>query len=545
MASRIYKAHKMHFRKKKWYASVSVPPEVRHLHSEPRLRLSTGTSDKTTAGILARDKVVPLIHRRIDALFDKLDPFVEGLRDILENEGADVSQWYHDGCIKLKVSGDKTTLSATSGGIKFKANGRALTVVEQWKATNYKDLAMMVTSLGYAVPERLLTALPRDLMQEIYDTAKPTGAPPSVMGKLYKEITGLLGDEDGQRALQMMPSTITRINIQSAKTLMPMFIDWSERYIKEKKRKDSIDVHTKRKKACAMFFLVCGNKPLDEYDAVHMIEMARYMDHDTNGRQWAKATIKNYVSYVKQAFDYAGSSRNDLGKVVLTAHPFHNMQEIKSYGSEGKPYLPLTNEELTSLFSSKMEPQERLLLAVLVTTGMRLDEAALMIWERITLQNGVLCFSLVDHVADEAVRVKNVGSRRYIPVPDVIKSMLGNGGTGRLFNYRIDTEGKSENAASKSLMPIIRQVTSHPQKAVHSLRGTFIDLVRELGDVDSEDRKFITGHKQGDVGGDGYGEGPSMKKRLNIINKVEHPWLTSAFANSPHKAYVTQPLPTL
>ena len=474
---------------------------------------------------MARDKLVPLIHRRIDALFDTLDPFIEGLRDIFEREGADVSQWYRDSFLELMVRGDKTVAHAISGGIKFKANGKALTVVERWKATNYKDLAMMVTSLGYAVPERLLSALPQGLKDEIYDIAKPTGIHPSVAAKFHQDVTGLLGTEVGQQILEEMPSTITRVNIQSAKTLMPMFADWSERYIDEKRRKDSIDVHTKRKKACAMFLLVCGDKPLDDYDAVHMIEMARYMDHDTNGRQWAKATIKNYVSYVKQAFDYAGSSRNDLGKVVLTAHPFHNMQEIKSYGSEGKPYLPLTTEELTSLFRSKMEPQERLLLAVLVTTGMRLDEAALMSWERITLQNEVLCFSLVDNVADEVVRVKNVGSRRYIPVPDVIKTMLGNGGTGRLFNYRIDTEGKSENAASKTLMPIIRQVTTHPQKAVHSLRGTFIDLVRELGDIDSEDRKFITGHKQGDVGGDGYGEGPSMKKRLHIVNKVEHPWL--------------------
>jgi hypothetical protein len=71
---------------------------------------------------------------------------------------------------------------------------------------------------------------------------------------------------------------------------------------------------------------------------------------------------------------------------------------------------------------------------------------------------------------------------------------------------------------------------------VHSLRGTFIDLVRELGDVDSEDRKFITGHKQGDVGGDGYGEGPSMKKRLHIINKVEHPWLHLSLCEQPNRS---------
>ena len=31
-------------------------------------------------------------------------------------------------------------------------------------------------------------------------------------------------------------------------------------------------------------------------------------------------------------------------------------------------------------------------------------------------------------------------------------------------------------------------------------------------------------HPQGDVGGK-YGEGPSMNKRLEAINRIKHPWL--------------------
>ena len=128
---RSYPVHTIHLKKGKYYASVKVPREVRHLHREPRCRLSTGTNDKNLAERIARDETVPEIHRRFDALFDRLDPFVEGLRSILEREGVDVSQWYRDGKITHTVTGEKTRARQTLG-IKsaVDADGNAVAVSE-------------------------------------------------------------------------------------------------------------------------------------------------------------------------------------------------------------------------------------------------------------------------------------------------------------------------------------------------------------------------------------------------------------------------------
>ena len=50
------------------------------------------------------------------------------------------------------------------------------------------------------------------------------------------------------------------------------------------------------------------------------------------------------------------------------------------------------------------------------------------------------------------------------------------------------------------------------------------ELLRDL-EVSKELNDYITGHGQGDVAGE-YGIGPSLAKRLEIINRIEHPWLT-------------------
>ena len=66
-----------------------------------------------------------------------------------------------------------------------------------------------------------------------------------------------------------------------------------------------------------------------------------------------------------------------------------------------------------------------------------------------------------------------------------------------MFNYRVDSEGKAENAASKKVMPSIKKVRTSPRQTAHNLRGTLKDLLRDAG-VSKEDQDFITGHGQGD-----------------------------------------------
>ena len=174
-----------------------------------------------------------------------------------------------------------------------------------------------------------------------------------------------------------------------------------------------------------------------------------------------------------------------------------------------------------------MGEQERLLLSILISTGMRLDEVALMTWERIREYEQVLCFCLVNDNGDE--RFKNRGSMRYVPVPKIIVPMLPERGQGRVFNYRVDRDGKAQAAASDAVMPLIRKITKDDRKVAHSLRGNFKDALREL-EISKELNDFITGHAQGDVGGR-YGEGPSIKKRSEVIDRIQHPWFHTAVNN--------------
>ena len=512
----------LHKKKGKLYVCVSVPANLRHLYSEPQLRRSTGTNDRAVALERAGDKYREIV-KDLENKESQLDPFVEGIRDILQNEGADVNEWYKSGKIELVVRGEKTAAARITGSkITLGVEGKLATLVEKWSGRTYLELAGMVTGLGYALPQALLSGLSQNDHSAIMEATKPVGIPPSVIGKAYRD------DPDLAEAIfKNAPATTQHVELQTAKTLMPTFSKWAERYKADKADKDSADVQQKRARSCAMFLKVCGDFPLNEYDKVHMLDMARYMDDDEDGKQWAHKTIKNYVSYVKQAFDYAGETRNNLGKIILSAHPFHNLR-LGEFGAPAKPYISFNSDELHSIFNQELPHLDKLLLAILVTTGMRLDEASLMTWERVIKHEGTLCFALIEQINGdnpEQVLVKNTGSKRFIPVPEIIKPLLGNFGVGRLFNHRIDKEGKSEAAASDALMPYIRKVSAHPQKALHSFRHTFIDLAREAGTTDVETRKFITGHSLGDVGGE-YGSGPSMEKRLAVLNGIKHPWLT-------------------
>lgn len=513
---RIYQPFRLQKIKGKYYLSVTAPKEIAHCYREGRVRRSTGISDKKLAELKAQE-LVHAIYRDFDLKFDQLDPFVEGLRHLLEREGIDVGQWYRKGEITAVVAGNRTFIAGWIDTDRIRRDGKPVNFREEWTATNHVDIAHIVTILGYAVPSALLAYVAPEARERIEKASEFQALKASEGVQLYKKDPDFYDSPIGQQFLDAAskPRQMVRIDQLKEQTKTPVFSKWAKLYIDAKQTTDTKDVHRKRVMACDKFVAVCGDKPLDQYDKINALELAQALDAE--GR--SNATIKNYYSYMRQAFEYAETQRGEDGKVVLSSHPFHNV-DLSSYGKKKKSYQPLSTDELHQLFKQSMAAEDRLLLSILVTTGMRLDEVALLRWEQIKEHDGVLCFDLTG----PDVRVKNEGSRRRVPVPTILKHNFTKRGTGRLFTYRIDEEGKAETAASKTLMKIVRKVTKERTKVIHSLRGNFKDFLRDMK-VSKETNDYLTGHHHGDVASR-YGTGPSLPSRREVIDAVDHPWLS-------------------
>ncbi|MDE3240348.1 MAG: hypothetical protein KGN33_15420 [Paracoccaceae bacterium] len=513
---RLYDPHKLHRKKGVFYVSVLVPPQIRHAFAEPRLRRSTGTSDKRTAERIAVQKLTE-IHRALDEAFETLDPFIEALRYLLEREGVDVNKWYTEGAVSIRVVGSRTEAARRLGVSNFIKDGKTYPYSETWSASTHRDVARMLTGLGHAVPDSALQFLEEQEKAPLQADSHPSSATPLETMRLYAAVPELLSNPEGAQLLENLSQPHQKVSIKSKAVTVPLFSTLVENYLASKK--ESSKDASQRKKSCERFLELIGDKPVTEYDKLHAIELARLMDEQA----YSNAQIKKTVSHVRGLLKFAGTVRNEAGKVVLPNHPWHEI-ELSEYGTEKRHYKSFSQEELCAIFAQEIPDQEYLLLSTLITTGMRLDEAALMTWDRVTEYQGIDCFSLVGSTPGE-VRVKNRGSMRYIPIPEVLRPILRNKkSTGRLFTYRMDRDGKAQAKASDAVMPWIRNVTMDDRKVAHSMRSTFKDLVRSL-QVTKEINDFITGHAQGDVAGE-YGEGPAMQVRLQILNAVKHPWLT-------------------
>jgi len=252
-----------------------------------------------------------------------------------------------------------------------------------------------------------------------------------------------------------------------------------------------------------------GNLKLSDIEKSHAYDYSQAMQD----AGYAHKTIRSSVSAVSALLEWCERNR------LLKLSPFVNLK-LANYGKAAQSYRPMEKQELHQLFQLGMTAQERTLLSLLITTGMRLDEAALLTWERVKEVDGIRYISLMQD-GSEAVIVKNTQSNRLIALPDSLT--LPERAAGRLFDYRVDNDGKAENAASRALMKIIRQVSKDKMKVVHSLRGTLKDLLRDAG-VSKEVNDFITGHSQGGEAGK-YGSGPSLETKYKAVNSVEHPWL--------------------
>ena len=241
-----------------------------------------------------------------------------------------------------------------------------------------------------------------------------------------------------------------------------------------------------------------------------------YVDHQLEVRSGASTkSLKDYHWAVSQLLTFC------VRKGYIETNPFKGAS-LSKFGIEIVSYQPYTNEELYLIFKHDWESQERLLLSILVTTGMRLTEAASLTWERFndTEFQGIRYFSLLD-TNDEVVVVKNEGSYRQVPFhPDVALPLKG---SGRLFDYTIDTNGLASSSAGNAINPTLKKLIPHKSKSAHSFRRTLKIMLRDA-DVSKEINDFYTGHGAGDSAGKNYG-GVGMVRRYEAIVSLRHPWL--------------------
>lgn len=251
-----------------------------------------------------------------------------------------------------------------------------------------------------------------------------------------------------------------------------------------------------------------GDIPLASITAVMVHEFAEEI-----GKGKSKKLIQKKLGYVRRMVDHS------VRKGWVPSNVFVGIKLAKNLGTDKQSYIPFTNDELHELFGQAMPGHLRNLLSILITTGMRLDEAALLDWENVRhdREQDVTYYDLTPAI------VKNKGSKRRVPVHSAL-SWITAGQTGQMFpEFPRDRDGKTQSNSSKKLMPLVRRVTKEKAKAVHSLRGNFKDMLRDAG-VSKEINDFITGHDAGDVAGS-YGSGPSLRVRKEAIERLSFPFL--------------------
>jgi integrase len=272
---------------------------------------------------------------------------------------------------------------------------------------------------------------------------------------------------------------------------------------------------------------IIEDPPLDQIIAQHGLKIAETLEI----RGLANSTIKGYVTSLSGLIEHIRLYELDTSatphKPWLTSNPFSSLP-LSHYGKKKRSFEALTVDQLHKLFSLKLDPQDRLCLELLITTGCRLDEIALLTWEQIkTDQQNIRYIDLATNA-----RVKNKNSKRLVPIPDIIA--LPDRLTGRLFSYKIDSDGKASRSAGKILLSkYIHKIRyeNDNKKTVHSLRHNFIGFLDNLNPPIAESLKdWITGH-----GSSGnmteserkrtYGSDPDLSLKYEAVNRIKHPWL--------------------
>lgn len=265
------------------------------------------------------------------------------------------------------------------------------------------------------------------------------------------------------------------------------------------------------------FVKAVGNLSLSDIQQKHAYDFAKALA--AQGR--AEKTIKSRVTAVSSLLQFATLEG------VLEQNPLNGLR-LRGIGKKSHHYRPLSDGQLSALFGIKGLPENvRILWAILISTGMRTDEAALLSQDQVRLE-------ATPHFDLRVAQVKTESSKRQVPIPDIIlptverliKRPLSK--DGRLLDFAVKSNGKSR--ASEVCGYWLRKVNLEgmapkgPGRFTnHSMRGSLKDKLRSAS-VPLEVSNDLMGHDKGKVSG-AYGYGTPLHILKEAVNKIEHPYL--------------------
>jgi len=516
-----YPVARLNHIKGKWYVLVSVPAHLRHLFPNQRdLRRSTGTHDKS----FAKRKQHALAQEIYD-LFDQrqreeqskhvsvADAFatdaIIGLATVFHQRNIPDLKPTTDYQLlsSLKQScdiyADQVINAATEDELEhLRILNDIAEVQQEFAGTSALTLVASTISEGppYTYEQKVSAA--RYRTEAVYNywadllilAAREQGLPepsfdPFVRGPYDSVVLAdgqILSDPPLDQALPTQafrplsrPARIVPTEALTYSSVMPEYLERVER--------DTPLEDTKRKKKrwAKQFLDVMGDleiaaiKPKHAYDYLDKV-LAENPDRSNK-------TLRDYIWGVQDLLKYC------VQRDYIQSNPFRDL-DLKPYGEQPEETYPFEMSELRAIFAHDWNSQDRLLLSILVTTGMRPSEAGNLTWERFndTEHEGIRYFTTLD-TADEKVRVKNSGSKRLVPIhPDL---QLPERSTGRLFDYEKNEDGLSATEIGHQILPILHDIVPHPNKNIRSFRKTFKRMCRDSG-VGEEVHDAITGHRQ-------------------------------------------------
>lgn len=486
--------------KGKYSVSVTVPKPLEHLFTQKQIRRSTGTSDQKLAE-RKQHAIAQEIYQQFDAEARK-----DASRKLAEEQRVQKKKEEHFyDILQTLLDTAVDALSDGSGEVRPHSVRHEFRHDTPWRS----QLLHMIESVAreaYWGGGFILT--------------KPTETNPDlqpVAEAFFQEDVQIFVDqfrepEDQLATILANSSSEDNAVIPSQSASDTSLSKLLGRYLSAKKWESrKIKSKNAAERQIKRFIKSSGDPCVTELQKSTAYDLAKELEAEGKSNSLIRSTI-SAVSSMLNWCELEG---------IIDANPLANLN-LSDFGTKTTHYKPFEPAQLHALFAMKMPEQERLLLEILITTGMRLDEAALLTWDQVKEQDGIRYFDLSDAI------VKNKASARLVALPDCLP--LPPRSTGRLFDYTLDADGKASNRASRVLGEIIKKVPSkHPRQVLHSLRGTLKDLLRDAG-VSKEINDFITGHSGSDVAS-AYGSGPSLKVKYEAVNKVQHPWLSPGSGN--------------